>query len=283
MQLRPLLAGTVLSSNNCLIFSSHVSFWLQGTLDALPKGRFIPFRSRVRVQFGKPLEMRDYLAAAEADLAARAGENFQGRATPGAQSNPEGQTSSSATHVKATAGVDSREAGDKNGAEERAAGNLAPTQAASSSGGSEEGGDLMREVRRAALRKFSDDLRSSVAAMLGSYGSGRREAPQQRRTDSTSLAERLGGGAKWHLMGWLLFWLPVVGLVTAAVAMAVAQGLRIGAPVQHYATLAAVFGGLSKPEGAKTLLLLGLVLAALLMRYAVHFLWPYVVLSARED
>ena len=265
------------------IISFHTSFCVQGTLDALPKGRFIPFRSKVRVQFGKPLEMRDYLAAAEADLAARAVENSNDNAVCAARSNPEGQTSSQTSHVDASAVVDSRQTQDINRAEDRAAGNVGPAQALSASPRSEEGGDVMREVRRAALKKFTDDLRSSVNTMLGSYGSGMREASRQSRTDSTSLAERLGGGVTWHVMGWLLFWLPVVGLVTAAVAMAVAQGLRIGGPVQHYATVAAVFGGLSKPDGVKTLLLLGLVLAALLLRYLVHFLWPYVVLSVRED
>lgn len=262
----------------CLVCLWHAFRRVQGTLDALPKGRTIPLRHKIRVQFGKPLEFHDYMPQASPDSAAPQDEGASTSAAAFTGASTSAATPASAPSA-ATGPSEARGSGAGQGVSSQA-------------GNSVDTVDVERRLRREAQKRFAEDVRASVLGMLGGYGQDRPEEPEGAAHHTPALAQRLGGG-KWNLIGWLLYWLPMSACLTVAVVLAASQvhlnGAGMGVAGRlgmggGYAAAAGVFAGLQGAcLNAKVFITLGIVCVAFYLRDFIQWLWPYVVLDCRED
>lgn len=164
---------------------------VKGTLNALPKGRTIPHRHKVKVEFGKPLEMRTYLekmnlsdnddestSTTEISRVRQAEDSLGNSSSIERESvitvtNPVRFVQSSSSKISAMSSISPSEEGqqlsgssvtsfvregESNTREQRS-----PLPNVDTEGGNKN----TRAQRRLAQQKFTDDLRNSVPVMLG--------------------------------------------------------------------------------------------------------------------
>ncbi|CAI7838011.1 unnamed protein product [Closterium sp. NIES-54] len=228
---------------------------VKGTFEALPKGRTIPLRRRVTVEFGRPLDVQEYLQVAQV-------------APPDAAVvSPPASTQGDAVQSTSAPGPTASE-------------------------------DTERAMRRAAHRRFADDLQSSVADMAArSKGRGAQGETWSRSERRITLGEaeteskrQLEGQGKRVMKGarerqW-------VGLTVCTAAAAVAAASFGGVSPQgisqaSYAAAASLLACVPVQPGETAGLAAALALCFALLiagfRPVASWAWPYLFFPSDDQ
>ncbi|CAI5513623.1 unnamed protein product [Closterium sp. Naga37s-1] len=228
---------------------------VQGTFEALPKGRSIPLRRRVTVEFGRPLDVQEYLQVAQV-------------APPDAAVvSPPASTQGDAVQSTSAPGPTASE-------------------------------DTERAMRRAAHRRFADDLQSSVADMAArSKGRGAQGETGSRSKGRITLGEaeteskrQLKGQGKRVMEGARERQWVVLTACTAAAAVAAASFGGVspqGISQASYAAAASLLACVPVQPGETAGLAAALALCFALLiagfRPVASWVWPYLFFPSDDQ
>ncbi|CAI7761959.1 unnamed protein product [Closterium sp. NIES-54] len=228
---------------------------VKGTFEALPKGRTIPLRRRVTVEFGRPLDVQEYLQVAQV-------------APPDAAVvSPPASTQGDAVQSTSAPGPTASE-------------------------------DTERAMRRAAHRRFADDLQSSVADMAArSKGRGAQGETWSRSERRITLGEaeteskrQLEGQGKRVMKGARERQWVVLTVCTAAAAVAAASFGGVspqGISQASYAAAASLLACVPVQPGETAGLAAALALCFALLiagfRPVASWAWPYLFFPSDDQ